>query len=87
MRDRDVVGLPRRVVLRRVERERAGALRRRRVAFRAGQFAGRDEVPLTVMIGTGMEPTLPSGQWLTVFATWNGATDVADLPSQILFGS
>jgi hypothetical protein len=35
------------------------------------QFAGRDDVPLTVTIGTGMEPTLPSGQWLTVFATTN----------------
>ena len=35
------------------------------------QFAGRDEVPLTVMIGNGMEPTLPSAQWLTVFATTN----------------
>lgn len=35
------------------------------------QFAGRDEIPLTVAIGTGMEPTLPSGQWLTVFATTN----------------
>lgn len=37
----------------------------------AEQFAGRDEVPLTVQIGTGMEPTLPAGQWLTVFATTN----------------
>lgn len=35
------------------------------------QFAGRDEVPLTVELGTGMTPTLPSGQWLTVFATTN----------------
>ncbi|HEX3888545.1 MAG TPA: DUF1993 domain-containing protein [Phenylobacterium sp.] len=35
------------------------------------QFAGRDEVPLTVEIGNGMSPTLPSGQWLTVFATTN----------------
>jgi hypothetical protein len=35
------------------------------------EFAGRDDVPLTFMIGTGMEPTLPSGQWLTVFATTN----------------
>jgi hypothetical protein len=35
------------------------------------QFAGRDDVPLTVQIGTGMEPTLPSGQWLTVFSTTN----------------
>jgi hypothetical protein len=37
----------------------------------AEQFAGRDDVPLTVTIGNGMEPTLPSGQWLTVFATTN----------------
>jgi hypothetical protein len=35
------------------------------------QFAGRDDVPLTVMLGTGMEPTLPASQWLTVFATTN----------------
>ena len=35
------------------------------------QFAGRDDVPLTVMIGTGMEPTLPAARWLTVFATTN----------------
>ena len=35
------------------------------------QFTGRDDVPLTVQIGTGMEPTLPSAQWLTVFATTN----------------
>ncbi|MBS0334873.1 MAG: DUF1993 domain-containing protein [Proteobacteria bacterium] len=35
------------------------------------QFAGRDDVPLTVQIGTGMEPTLPASQWLTVFATTN----------------
>ncbi|WP_394762472.1 DUF1993 domain-containing protein [Phenylobacterium sp.] len=35
------------------------------------QFADRDDVPLTVEIGTGMTPTLPSAQWLTVFATTN----------------
>jgi len=35
------------------------------------QFVGRDDVPLTVTVGNGMEPTLPSGQWLTVFATTN----------------
>ncbi|HZZ30627.1 MAG TPA: DUF1993 domain-containing protein [Phenylobacterium sp.] len=35
------------------------------------QFAGRDDVPLTVQIGTGMEPTLPASQWLTVFGTTN----------------
>ena len=35
------------------------------------QFAGRDDVPLEVEIGNGMKPTLPAGQWLTVFATTN----------------
>ena len=35
------------------------------------QFAGRDEIPLTVALGNGMEPTLPSAQWLTVFAATN----------------
>ena len=40
-------------------------------ALKPEQFAGRDHVPLTVQIGTGMEPTLPASQWLTVFATTN----------------
>jgi hypothetical protein len=35
------------------------------------QFEGRDDLPLTYMLGNGMEPTLPSSQWLTVFATTN----------------
>lgn len=35
-----------------------------------GQFAGRDEVPLTFAIGP-MEPTLPAGRWLSGFATAN----------------
>lgn len=36
------------------------------------QFAGRDDVPIEVELGPkGMKPTLPSGQWLTVFATTN----------------
>lgn len=35
------------------------------------QFEGRDAVPLKVMIGNGMEPTLPAAQWLTVFSTTN----------------
>ncbi len=35
------------------------------------QFEGRDDVPLTYALGTGMTPTLPSGQWLRVFATTN----------------
>ena len=37
------------------------------------QFAGRDDVPLTVPLGpnTTMAPTLPAGQWLSVFATTN----------------
>ena len=37
----------------------------------AEQFAGRDDAPITYCIGEGMEPTLPAGQWLTVFATTN----------------
>ncbi len=40
-------------------------------ALKPEQFAGRDDVPLTVQIGNGMEPTLPSAQWLTVFANTN----------------
>ena len=40
-------------------------------ALTAEQFEGRDEVPLTVTLGTGMEPTLPAGQWITGFATTN----------------
>ncbi|HEX5376972.1 MAG TPA: DUF1993 domain-containing protein [Phenylobacterium sp.] len=35
------------------------------------QFEGRDDVPLTVTIGNQMEPTLPAGRWVTVFATTN----------------
>lgn len=35
------------------------------------QFEGRDDVPLTVTIGNGMEPTLPASRWLTGFATTN----------------
>jgi hypothetical protein len=35
------------------------------------QFAGRDDAPLTVQLTDTMEPTLPAGQWLSVFATTN----------------
>ena len=35
------------------------------------QFAGRDDVPLTVRITDELEPTLPCGQWLASFATTN----------------
>ncbi len=35
------------------------------------QFEGREDLPLTVALGNGMEPTLPAGRWLTVFATTN----------------
>lgn len=35
------------------------------------QFEGRDDVPVTFTIGTGMAPTLPAGQWISVFATTN----------------
>jgi hypothetical protein len=40
-------------------------------ALKPEQFASRDDAPLTVALGNGMEPTLPSAQWLTVFATTN----------------
>jgi hypothetical protein len=41
-------------------------------ALTPAQFEGRDEVPLAVEIGGGsMKPTLPAGQWLTVFSTTN----------------
>lgn len=40
-------------------------------ALTPDQFDGRDDVPLTVQLGTQMEPTLPAAQWLTVFATTN----------------
>lgn len=39
--------------------------------IRPEQFAGRDDAPLKVLIGNGMEPTFPASQWLTVFATTN----------------
>ena len=34
------------------------------------QFAGRDDIPLTVNLGQ-LEPTFPAGQWLSVFASTN----------------
>ncbi|MBS0479752.1 MAG: DUF1993 domain-containing protein [Proteobacteria bacterium] len=40
-------------------------------ALTAEQFAGRDDAPLTHQITDTMEPTLPAGQWLSVFATTN----------------
>ena len=40
-------------------------------ALTPAQFAGRDDVALTVQLGSGMEPTLPAGQWLSIFATTN----------------
>jgi hypothetical protein len=40
-------------------------------ALKPEQFVGRDDVPLTVALGNGMEPTLPAAQWLTGFATTN----------------
>jgi hypothetical protein len=35
------------------------------------QFEGRDEIPLTHTLGTGMTLTLPNSRWLTIFATTN----------------
>ncbi len=40
-------------------------------ALKAEQFEGREAVPITFRIGEVMEPTLPGGQWLAVFATTN----------------
>ena len=34
-------------------------------------FAGRDDLPLTFQITETMTPTLPAGQWLSVFASTN----------------
>jgi len=35
------------------------------------QFAGRDDEPMTIRITDTMEPTMPTSQWLSVFATTN----------------
>ena len=35
------------------------------------QFAGRDDVPVTVQITDTIEPTLPVGRWIASFATTN----------------
>ncbi|WP_066650810.1 MULTISPECIES: DUF1993 family protein [Sphingomonas] len=35
------------------------------------QFAGRDDVPLTVQLTDTITPSLPAGHWLSVFATTN----------------
>jgi len=41
-------------------------------ALTPAQFEGRDDIALTIPIGDGsIKPTLPAGQWLTVFATTN----------------
>jgi uncharacterized protein len=40
-------------------------------ALTPADFEGRDDVPFTFKLGDIMEPTLPSGQWLTVFASTN----------------
>ena len=40
-------------------------------ALTPDQFAGRDDEPLTIRITDAMEPTLPTSQWLSVFATTN----------------
>ena len=40
-------------------------------ALTPDQFEGRDDLPLTFQITDTMAPTLPAGQWLSVFATTN----------------
>jgi hypothetical protein len=52
-------------------REAIAASRAFLAGLSAAQFAGRDDVPLTYMLGNGFEPTLPGGQWLSVFAITN----------------
>jgi hypothetical protein len=41
-------------------------------ALTPARFEGRDETPLSIPIGDGsIKPTLPAGQWLSVFSTTN----------------
>lgn len=40
-------------------------------ALDPAQFTGRDDAPLAFQITEQMAPTLPAGQWLSVFATTN----------------
>ncbi len=40
-------------------------------AVEPAHFEGREQEPLTVKLGEIMEPTLPAGQWMSVFATTN----------------
>jgi len=39
-------------------------------ALKPEQFEGRDDIPMTVNIGV-MEPTFPTSQWISIFATTN----------------
>jgi hypothetical protein len=39
--------------------------------LRPEQFEGRDDLPLTHTLGTGMAPTLPGVRWLSIFVTTN----------------
>ena len=39
--------------------------------LRPEQFEGRDDAQVPYTIAPGMEPVLPAGQWLSVFATTN----------------
>lgn len=48
----------------------AAAARDYLASLKPEQFAGRDEVPLTINLGQ-LEPTLPIAQWITGFATTN----------------
>jgi hypothetical protein len=40
-------------------------------ALTPDQLEGHDDTPLTHKLGSGMEPTLPGGQWLAGFAATN----------------
>ena len=52
-------------------REALATARAELAALTPEQFEGRDDVPLSIQISDTLTPTLPAGQWLSVFATTN----------------
>jgi len=51
-------------------KDRIAAAQAYLTSLKPEQFAGRDEVPLTMNLGQ-IEPTMPTGQWIMGFATTN----------------
>lgn len=52
-------------------REAIATARAELAALNPEQFEGRDDVPLSIQISDTLTPTLPAGEWLSVFATTN----------------